>query len=263
MMNNELQGLRALVGGSSQGIGLATAQKLAENGAEVILMARNPESLQKAIATLSTEAGQHHSYIEADFNHPEQVEKAIKAYLQKGITINILVNNTGGPPGGPIAKAEVSQFELAFKQHVLCNHILATALLDGMKKEGYGRIINIISTSVKQPLKGLGVSNTVRAAVGNWSKTLAGEVAANGITVNNVLPGATATGRLSSLLKAKADRVGKSEEDVSREMLAEIPIGRFAKPEEVAAAVLFLASPMASYITGINVPVDGGRTGCL
>ena len=133
----------------------------------------------------------------------------------------------------------------------------------GMKQAGYGRIINIISTSVKQPLKGLGVSNTIRAAVANWAKTLSLELAPFGITVNNVLPGATKTQRLSSLIEAKSVKTGHSIESLEQEMKAEIPMARFAEPAEVAAAVAFLASPAAAYISGINVPVDGGRTGCL
>jgi 3-oxoacyl-[acyl-carrier protein] reductase len=132
-----------------------------------------------------------------------------------------------------------------------------------MKAEGYGRIINIVSTSVKQPIAGLGVSNTVRGAVASWAKTLAGELAPFGITVNNVLPGMTTTGRLDALIKAKAEKSGKSIEQITDEMIAEIPSGRFAVPEEFAAAVAFLATPAASYINGINLPVDGGRTSSL
>jgi 3-oxoacyl-[acyl-carrier protein] reductase len=184
-------------------------------------------------------------------------------WLQGGKNIHILVNNTGGPSGGPIADAKTDDFEKTFRQHLICNHILAQAFLPGMKESGYGRIINIISTSVKQPLKGLGVSNTIRAAVANWSKTLATEIAATGVTVNNVLPGATATKRLSTLIEAKSLKTGKAAIDLEKEMLDEIPMGRFAHPSEIAAAVAFLASPAASYITGINIPVDGGRTGSL
>jgi 3-oxoacyl-[acyl-carrier protein] reductase len=177
--------------------------------------------------------------------------------------IDILVNNTGGPPGGPITRAATEEFTQAFSNHLLCNHILAQAVLPGMKSAGYGRIINVISTSVKQPLHGLGVSNTVRAAVANWSKTLASEVAADGITVNNVLPGATGTQRLHSIISNKSKQAGSSEAEVTQEMLSEIPMKRFAAPEEIANAIAFLASPAAAYITGINLQVDGGRTGCL
>ena len=174
-----------------------------------------------------------------------------------------LVNNTGGPPAGPIVDASQEDFRSAFSNHLICNHILVQACVDTMKASGYGRIVNIISTSVKQPLKGLGVSNTIRAAVANWSKTLSLELAPFGITVNNVLPGATNTVRIKQILDNKSAKTGQSVDHVKEEMVAEIPMGRFAEASEIANAVAFLVSPAASYITGINVPVDGGRTGCL
>jgi 3-oxoacyl-[acyl-carrier protein] reductase len=173
------------------------------------------------------------------------------------------VNNTGGPPSGLIQNAKVEEFTAAFNNHLVCNHVLFQCVIEGMKKEQYGRVINIISTSVKLPLKNLGVSNTIRAAVANWSKTFANEVASFGITVNNVLPGATLTGRLQSIIENKSANTGESINEIKNDMESEIPLGRFAEPSEIANAVAFLASPAASYITGINVPVDGGRTGCL
>ena len=178
-------------------------------------------------------------------------------------TFHILVNNTGGPASGEIVNATEEQFHSAFEHHLICNHILTTLLLPGMKKENYGRIINIISTSVKIPLKGLGVSNTIRAAVASWSKTMANELGEFGITVNNVLPGGTNTDRLNEILKSKSVKTGKSVAEIETEMLLEIPMKRFGLPIEVANAVAFLSSPSASYITGINLPVDGGRTGSL
>jgi len=262
-MELNLTGKRALVGGSTQGIGKAVAMELAALGASVTLIARNESSLKSVCKELPALHGQSHDYIIADFSEPSSLEKALSVYLQKGQIINILVNNTGGPPGGPVVAAKSDEFESAFRQHLVCNHILATACLDGMKKSGYGRVINVISTSVKQPLKGLGVSNTVRAAVANWSKTLAAELAPYGITVNNILPGATKTQRLVSLIEAKSGKTGKPVDELENEMIAEIPMGRFATADEIAAAVVFLSSPAASYITGINIPVDGGRTGCL
>ncbi|MDP2386587.1 MAG: SDR family oxidoreductase [Bacteroidota bacterium] len=262
-MNLDLKNKRALVCGSTQGIGKAIALELALMGANVTLVARNEEALKKAKAELNTEKGQQHSYIAVDFSQPEELKKAVTHYIERQGTVNILVNNTGGPPAGPIANAQTDEFLSAFNNHLICNHILAQACLDGMKKSAYGRIINIISTSVKIPLKGLGVSNTIRAAVANWAKTLSNEIAQFGITVNNVLPGATNTVRLSGIMENKSSRTGIALEEVKSEMLHEIPAGRFAEAYEIANAVAFLASPAASYITGINVPVDGGRTGSL
>lgn len=260
-MNLNLKGKRALVCGSSQGIGKAAAAELALLGADVTLLARDAEKLNAAIKELGGSGT--HNYITADFSRPDSVKAAIDDFISKGNVIHILVNNTGGPPGGPITEAKTEEFVNAFNAHLLCNHILAQAVIPGMKQSGYGRIINVISTSVKQPLKGLGVSNTIRAAVGNWAKTLSLEVAQFGITVNNVLPGATSTQRLSGLIEAKSKKTGVQTAELEKEMLHEIPAGRFGAPEEIAAAIAFLATPAAAYINGINVPVDGGRTGNL
>jgi len=262
-MNLSLAGKSALVCGSTQGIGKASAMELAAAGASVTLVARNEDALRQTLLELPVIKGGTHHYIAADFQFPEKLEAAVREHIIKKGAVHVLVNNTGGPAGGPITAAKTSEFLQTFNNHLICNHVLALAVLEGMKKEGYGRIINIISTSVKQPLKGLGVSNTIRAAVANWSKTLAGEVAQFGITVNNVLPGATDTIRLKSLLEAKASKTGKTLDEVKKEMISEIPAARFASANEIAAAVAFLASPAASYITGINLPVDGGRTGGL
>ena len=262
-MDLNLKGKTALVCGSTQGIGFAAATQLALLGAHVILLARNEEKLKETVASLHKAENQNHSYLVADFANPDQLKSILDGYTNANNPIHILVNNTGGPPAGPIAQARTEEFVSAFSNHLLCNHILAQALLDGMKKEKYGRIINVISTSVKQPLKGLGVSNTIRAAVANWSKTLAGEVASYGITVNNVLPGATSTQRLQSIISNKSKNTGNTENAITHEMESEIPMGRFADPSEIANAIAFLASPSASYITGINLPVDGGRTSSL
>ncbi len=260
-MNTDLTGKKALVCGSTQGIGKASAIELASLGAAVTLLARNAEELEKVKAGLPGNA--MHDILVADFSRPDVLKIVIDEYVRESGPIHILVNNTGGPPGGPIHTAASNEFVKAFTSHLICNHILAQALLPGMKSEKYGRIINIISTSVKQPLRGLGVSNTIRAAVANWSKTLSNEVAAWGITVNNVLPGATSTSRLRSIIEAKAEKSGKSAREIEQEMLAEIPAGRFAEAAEIANAVAFLASPAAAYINGINIPVDGGRTSSL
>lgn len=262
-MDIDLTGKRAIVCGASRGIGRAAAQELALLGASVTLVARGEDNLKAALATLDGSKKQQHHMLVADFSDPDALKKKIDAHIKAHGAVHILVNNSGGPPAGPVETATPEQFEAAFTQHLICNHILAQAVLPGMKQEKYGRIVNVISTSVKVPLKGLGVSNTVRGAVANWAKTLAGEVAAFGITVNNVLPGATDTGRLDEIISGKATKQGKSKDAVIAEEKSHIPAGRFAKPEELAAAIAFLASPAAAYINGINLPVDGGRTGAL
>lgn len=262
-MNLDLTGKKAIVCGSTQGIGKASAEELANLGASVILVARNEDKLEAVRQQLDTSKGQEHHYIIADFSFTPQVELMVNEYLKYNGPVHILVNNTGGPAGGLAIDAEPEDYTKAFSQHLVCNQIMVQAVLSGMKSEGYGRIINIISTSVKQPLNGLGVSNTIRGAVANWSKTLANELGQYNITVNNVLPGATNTGRLQSIAGTKAAKTGSTSDEVLKNMAAAVPMGRIAEPEEVANAVAFLASPAASYINGINVPVDGGRTGCL
>lgn len=259
----DLKNKRALVCGSTQGIGKAVALELAAMGAAVTLMARDEEKLKQVKAELPVNYGQLHSYMVADFNQPDQLRSLMSNFIQRSGPVHILVNNTGGPPAGPVQSARVEEFQAAFNAHLVCNHLLAQACIEGMRLSGYGRIVNIISTSVKQPLPNLGVSNTIRAAVANWSKTLANELAPYAITVNNVLPGATATGRLGAIINGRAIKTGLPEDVVKAEMLHEIPMKRFAEPQEIAAAVAFLCSPAAAYITGINVPVDGGRTSCL
>jgi 3-oxoacyl-[acyl-carrier protein] reductase len=262
-MNLDLKNKKALVCGSTQGIGKAVAIELANLGATVTLVARNEASLKQAKSELSTTAGQQHSYLCVDFNDPARLKDLLEAYMQRYAPVHILVNNTGGPSGGPIVNAKPEEFLSAFNVHLVCNHILAQACIEGMKNAGYGRIINIISTSVKQPLPNLGVSNTIRAAVGNWAKTMANELGKFNITVNNVLPGATNTQRLGSIIENKAMKTNTDANIVKKEMQHEIPMGRFAEASEIANAVAFLASPAASYINGINLPVDGGRTGNL
>ncbi|MBX3406617.1 MAG: SDR family oxidoreductase [Phycisphaeraceae bacterium] len=278
-MDISLLGKRALVCGSTQGIGRAVAIELASLGASVTLVARNPERLEQVCRELPVRrdvaehsgkaaggGGQVHRWFAADFAEPSAVQEAVRtelAHQSAAGPYTILVNNTGGPAGGPVAEAQPEAFVAAFRSHVVCNQLLVQALLPGMKAAGYGRIINIISTSVKAPIPGLGVSNTIRAAVANWAKTLATELAPFGITVNNVLPGFTDTDRLKQLFTARAQKEGKSLEEVTKASIATIPAGRLGRAEEVAAAVAFLATPAASYINGINVPVDGGRTQSL
>jgi 3-oxoacyl-[acyl-carrier protein] reductase len=261
-MDLELRGKRALVCGSTQGIGKAVAIELASLGAHVTLMARNKDALENTQKELPVMHQQRHEYLVADFNFPEQVASVAREYAKNNV-IHILVNNSGGPPGGEIIDAKSDDFIRAFSRLVLCNQVLAQCVVPGMKKERFGRIINIISTSVKVPIKGLGVSNTIRAAVANWSKTLSLELGQYGITVNNVLPGSTLTGRLDEIMKSRSEKTGRSFEDIKNEMVGEIPVGRLAAPNEIAVAAAFLATPAAGYINGINIPVDGGRTGSL
>lgn len=262
-MDLNLTGKNALVCGSTQGIGKAVAVELAQMGANVILVARSEEKLNAVKEVLHVSGQQQHSYVVADFTKPDELKQKVQGLVQKIKTIHILVNNTGGPAGGPLLNAKAEEFTQTFSNHLLCNHLLMQCVAEGMKSAGYGRIVNIISTSVKQPIKGLGVSNTIRAAVANWAKTLSLELGPFGITVNNVLPGATLTQRLTSLLEAKSQKTGQSIEVLKKEMLDEIPAGRFAEAVEVASAVAFLVSPAAGYINGINIPVDGGRTASL
>ena len=258
-MNLRLKNKNALVCGSTQGIGKATAILLAEEGVNVTLIARSEEKLKVVLAELAND-NQYHNYLVADFSNPAKLKEVLeKSELQ----FHILVNNTGGPAGGPIFNAKIVEFESAFTQHLKCNHILVQALVPFMKEECFGRIVNVISTSVKQPLDGLGVSNTIRGAVASWSKTLANELGEFGITVNNVLPGATNTERLNAIINSKSAKIGKSFEEVAETMKNASPAKRFAKPEEIANAIVFLTSGKASFINGINVPVDGGRTKSL
>lgn len=262
-MNLNLTNKNALVCGSTQGIGNAAAMELAAMGANVTLLARNAEKLATAKAALDTSQGQVHDFLVADFSNPENLETVLAAYLKGGKAIHILINNTGGPAGGAIEKAGIAEFRAAFEMHLICNHILATAVVEGMKSAAYGRIINVISTSVKQPLNGLGVSNTIRGAVANWAKTMANELGQHGITVNNVLPGATNTVRLQSIIENKSKKQGKTIAQVTKDMQGIVPAARFAEATEVANAIAFLASPAAAYINGVNLPVDGGRTKSL
>lgn len=262
-MNLDLSGKTAVVCGSTQGLGLASAIELSLLGANIVLMARNEEKLKEAITKLDTSKKQQHAYLVADFADVKNVSASVNSFTSSGKTAHILINNTGGPAGGPAMNATNEEFLQTFNNHLLCNHVLAQALVPGMKAAGFGRIINIISTSVKQPIPGLAVSNTIRGAVASWGKTLATELAPFGITVNNVLPGFTKTVRAEYVVKKRAADSGKSEADVLKAMEAEIPVGRMGNPEEFGAAVAFLCSPAAAYITGINLPVDGGRLGCL
>lgn len=262
-MDISLKGKTALVSGSTQGIGYATALEMAKLGARVVAMARNEEKLKEVCEELKSISGENHFYAVADFQETAQVAAAVEKVLGEVGTVHILVNNTGGPPGGMAKDAELAEFTSAFSMHLLCNHMLVTKIYPGMQAAGYGRIINVISTSVKQPLPNLGVSNTVRGAVANWAKTLSNELGPFGITVNNVLPGATHTGRLESIAANKAEKLGSSVAEEINKMAAQVPMKRVGEAYEIAYGICFLASPAAAYINGINLPIDGGRTSSL
>ena len=248
--------------GSTQGIGLAIAKELALLGANCTLIARNESALKEVVRTLDTSSGQRHDFLIADFSKPDDVRKAIEEHVKQH-TVHILINNTGGPPAGMIMDAREEEFLKAFNQHLVCNHILTKAVVPSMKKEGYGRIINIISTNVRIPLKNLGVSNTIRGAVASWAKTMANELGQFNITVNNLLPGNIETQRLASVIEASAKNANTSSDIVELSMKNEIPMKRFGEPSEIAAVAAFLASPAGSYVSGVSIPVDGGKTGSI
>ena len=258
-MQLNLSGRHALVGGGSQGIGRAAALELALLGADVTVIGRDPARLTATLAALNgAGSGRHHALL-ADYADRSGLEAIVGPWLAAH-PAQILINNTGGPPPGPIEHATEQAFLDTFGQHLLCNQLLTRLTLPGMRAAGYGRIVNVISTSVKEPIKGLGVSNSVRGAVASWAKTLATELAPEGITVNNVLPGFTRTARLDGLIAGKVRDSGLGEQQVAKGMMSVVPMGRFADASEVANAIAFLASPAASYITGVSIAVDGGRT---
>ncbi len=261
-MNLDLTGKRALVCGSSKGIGKAAAHELALLGASITLIARTEEVLKEIIVHLPADDTQAHNYIVADFARPEDLKVKVEKFVKEH-PVDILINNTGGPAGGQAIDAGAEDFLQAFSNHVICNQLLTQAVVPGMKAAGWGRIINVISISVKAPLRGLGVSNTIRAAVANWAKTLSLELGPFNITVNNVLPGFAMTDRLISIINSRAEKENRTPEEIKQEMIKEIPVGRIGEAKEIAAAIAFLASPAAGYINGINLPVDGGKTPSL
>ena len=242
-----LKGKRALVCGGTSGIGKATAVSLEENGAEVIIMSRSASGKNS---------------ITCNLEDLESLKKLVSEEIETNGPFHILINNSGGPPSGPLIEAQPHDFEKAFLRHVLASQTLVQLLLNGMKSSNYGRIINIISTSVKEPIPGLGVSNTIRGAMASWSKTLSKELPPE-ITINNVLPGFTNTERLTELKKTLSDQKGISQEEVENTWLSTVPEGRLADPSELGQVVAFLSSPAASFVRGTSIPVDGGRTGSI
>ena len=259
-METSLTGRRALVCGASQGIGRACAEALAAAGASVTMLARSADKLDSVRAGLPE--GDHHC-LEADLSNWSEAGERVAAHIGEVGPVNILVHNSGGPKAGPAHQATPDDFLAGLTPHVLGGQSLVQAVLPGMRESGYGRIINIVSTSVVTPIKGLGVSNVVRGAINNWMRTLAYELGPDGITVNNILPGYVGTDRLSSLMEGRAERDGCSPSDVAATWKASIPLGRFAEPDELGGVCAFLASPAAAYISGVNLPVDGGRLAAM
>lgn len=254
-----LAGRHAFVCGATQGIGRATAVAMAAAGATVTVCGRNDQGLMRVMEEMSRAAGQKHWSVEVDFRSAREVEFAAQTHLKSAGPVHILVNNTGGPAPGPAVEAKSEDFLRAFEMHLLSSQALVQVFAPGMREARYGRIVNIASTSVVTPIRELGVSNTIRAAVANWARTLAVELAPFGITVNTILPGYTKTARLDALFEGRARRAGMTIPEVEADALRTVPMGRFGAPEEIAAVALFLASPAGSYLTGVNLPVDGGR----
>jgi 3-oxoacyl-[acyl-carrier protein] reductase len=262
-MDLSLIGKRALVGGSSKGIGRAIAHELARQGASVTLLARSADALDAVRASLDTSNGQSHDVLVGDVQRDDDLCRTVENHVESVGGFHIVVNNTAGPAGGQLRSASFGDLAQAFHDHVLVAHRLMLITAPLMHTLGYGRFINIISTSVKQPIEGLGVSNTVRGAMASWAKTLATELGPQGITVNNVLPGATSTERLEQIIERRSAAEPGGRDAVVEHLLGEIPLGRFAEPSEIANAVAFLASPAAAYISGTSILVDGGRTRAL
>lgn len=257
-MHLSLEGRHALVCGASQGIGRAVAVELAQLGARVSVLARSADTLEAVAQSLPRPHGQLHGWHAVDMADTAALADMAATLVAAG-PVHILVNNSGGPAGGSAHDADRAAYEAAFRQHLLAAQTLLQAVLPGMRAEGYGRLVNVISTSVKEPIPGLGVSNTIRAAMAGWAKTLAGELAADGITVNNVLPGYTRTQRLEQILADRSAASGKPREEIAKAMLASVPVGRFAEAAEIAGMIAFLCTPAAAYVDGQSIAVDGGR----
>jgi len=251
-----LENKKTIVCGSTQGIGYAIAKNFSEIGAKVTLIARNEKKLKKTIDSLS---GNGHDFITADFSNPKELEKKINEKKIDKNYYSILVNNTGGPPPGKISNIKNEEFLDSINKHLICSHVLFRAVYNNMKKNSFGRIINIISTSVKEPIPNLGLSNTTRGAVASWSKTLSKEVGKYGVTVNNILPNSVNTSRLRNLFKTISKNENTSYLNIKKKWIQDIPVGRIAEPEEIAYLATFLASEYANYINGINLPIDGGK----
>ena len=257
-MHLDLSGKHALVCGGSEGIGRAAAIELARLGADVTLLARREDALRDAVAALPANGSQRHGLLVADVSQAQALGDAVAA-LAATRPVHILVNNTGGPPGGAAHAASVDAYLDAFNKHLVANHTLLQAVLPGMRGARWGRIVNVISTSVYEPIPNLGVSNTIRGAVASWAKTLSRELGADGITVNNVLPGYTRTQRLDQILADRSAATGKPQDEIANAMLASVPVGRFAQAAEIGGVIAFLCTDAAAYVNGQSIAVDGGR----
>ncbi|MFN3307029.1 MAG: SDR family oxidoreductase [Candidatus Kapaibacteriota bacterium] len=262
-MKIDLAGKVALVCGASQGIGRAIAYQFAASGAELILVARSESKLKELSSDLTEITNKQHFYISCDISNIDELKKGVLGVLEKIGNVDILVNNTGGPPQGLLHTSDLYQLEKFFRQHILSAQKLITLLLPGMIKQAFGRIINVVSIGMRQPIYNLGVSNVVRGAMGSWAKTLSRELAHYGITVNNILPGYTLTDRLKSIIQNNANEKGISFNEEANFIIENIPAKRFAKPEEIAFLATFLASDYAAYINGTSIPVDGGFLSCI
>lgn len=261
-MNLSLKNKHAFVCGGTDGIGKASALVMAEYGCEITLIARNENKLNLVLSELSIGNNQEHSSVCANFDDSEGLKNKIQVYINKmDKPVDILINNSGGPHGGKLIEADEDEFRIGFERLLICNQIMTRAVVPKMIDQSSGRIINIISTSVRQVIPGLGVSNTIRGSVAQWAKTLAIELGEYGINVNNILPGYTSTGRLQDLAKDKAASMGVTPEKIQEEWAANTSLKRIGRPDEIASAVLFLASDASSYISGHDLSVDGGRFG--
>ena len=250
-----LEGYTALVCGASKGIGKATAQMLSRAGARVILCARSKLELNEVVSELH---GEGHKILVMDLEDTEAIEENILTLIGEVGDIQILINNSGGPPGGPLIENEITDFDGPFKRHLYASHVITKLLIPGMERSQMGRIINVISTSVREPIDNIGLSNTLRGAMASWSKSLSREINPC-ITINNILPGFTDTDRLSSLSKSISEKTGKSINSVREEWMNSVPIQRLIDPLETANAITWLSLPSSGAIRGISLAVDGGR----